>query len=90
MLRIREIDHLVLRVYDVERMRRFYCEVLGAEHVAWRPEFGMSHLRVGRSMVDLITIEGPLGKPGGPSIVMRSTISAFASSPSTRRRSSRT
>ena len=42
MLRIREIDHLVLRVYDIERMRRFYCDVLGAEHIAWRPEFGMS------------------------------------------------
>ena len=25
----------------------------------------MSHLRVGRSMVDLVTIDGPLGKPGG-------------------------
>jgi catechol 2,3-dioxygenase-like lactoylglutathione lyase family enzyme len=65
MLRIREIDHLVLRVYDIERMRRFYCDVLGAEHVAWRPDFGMSHLRVGRSMVDLVTLDGPLGKPGG-------------------------
>ena len=65
MLRIREIDHLVLRVYDIERMRRFYCDVLGAEHVAWRPEFGMSHLRVGRSMVDLVAVDGPLGKPGG-------------------------
>ena len=65
MLRIREIDHLVLRVYDIDRMRRFYCEVLGAEHIAWRPEFGMSHLRVGRSMVDLVTLDGPLGKPGG-------------------------
>ena len=65
MLRIREIDHLVLRVYDIERMRRFYCDVLGAEHVAWRPEFGRSHLRVGRSMVDLVTIDGALGKPGG-------------------------
>ena len=65
MLRIREIDHLVLRVSDIERMRRFYCDVLGAEHVAWRPEFGMSHLRVGRSMVDLITFDGPLGRHGG-------------------------
>ena len=65
MFRIREIDHLVLRVYDIDRMRRFYCDVLGAEHVAWRPEFGMSHLRVGRSMVDLVTLDGPLGRGGG-------------------------
>jgi glyoxylase I family protein len=65
MIRIRNIDHVVLRVRDIDRMRKFYCEVLGAEHVAWRPEFGMSHLRIGAAMIDLITVDGPLGKPGG-------------------------
>ena len=48
MIKIREIDHVVLRVKDIEAMRRFYCDVLGAEHIAYRPKFGMSHLRVGR------------------------------------------
>ncbi|MDA1116483.1 MAG: VOC family protein [Proteobacteria bacterium] len=65
MISVREIDHLVLRVRDIEAMRRFYCDVLGATHVAWRPEFGMSHLKVGRSMIDLITVDGKLGKAGG-------------------------
>jgi catechol 2,3-dioxygenase-like lactoylglutathione lyase family enzyme len=65
MLKIRDIDHVVLRVRDIDAMRRFYCEVLGAAHVAWRPEFGMSHLRIGASMLDLITVEGPLGRQGG-------------------------
>ena len=65
MIPIREIDHVVLRVRDIDAMRRFYCEVLGARHVAWRPEFGMSHLKAGRSMIDLVTVEGPLGRPGG-------------------------
>jgi glyoxylase I family protein len=65
MLKIREIDHVVLRVRDIDAMRRFYCEVLGAAHVAWRPEFGMSHLRIGASMLDLITVDGPLGRQGG-------------------------
>ena len=65
MIPIREIDHVVLRVRDIDAMRRFYCEVLGAQHVAWRPEFGMSHLKAGRSMIDLVTVEGPLGRPGG-------------------------
>jgi catechol 2,3-dioxygenase-like lactoylglutathione lyase family enzyme len=64
-LTIRGIDHVVLRVRDIERMRKFYCEVLGATHVAYRPEFGMSHLRVGTSMIDLVEVDGPLGKPGG-------------------------
>jgi glyoxylase I family protein len=65
MLTIRGIDHVVLRVRDIERMRRFYCDVLGAEHVAYRPKFGMSHLRVGAAMIDLVEVNGPLGKAGG-------------------------
>ncbi|MGH8708435.1 MAG: VOC family protein [Burkholderiales bacterium] len=65
MISIREIDHLVLRVRDIDAMRRFYCEVLGATHVAYRPEYGMSHLKIGRSMLDLITVDGKLGKAGG-------------------------
>ena len=65
MIHIRDIDHVVLRVKDIDAMRRFYCDVLGATHVAWRPEFGMSHLRAGASMIDLITVDGPLGRPGG-------------------------
>lgn len=65
MLTIRGIDHVVLRVRDIERMRKFYCDVLGAAHVAYRPELGMSHLRIGAAMIDLVEVDGPLGKPGG-------------------------
>ena len=65
MISIREIDHLVLRVRDIDAMRRFYCDVLGAAHVAYRPEFGMSHLRAGASMIDLVTVHGKLGQAGG-------------------------
>jgi glyoxylase I family protein len=65
MLKLRGIDHVVLRVKDIEAMKRFYCDVLGAVHVAYRPEFGMSHLRAGRAMIDLVEVSGPLGKAGG-------------------------
>ena len=61
MVKIRCIDHLVLRVRDIERMRRFYCDVLGAEHVAYRPKFRMSHLRIGGSMIDLVEGKEPSG-----------------------------
>lgn len=54
MLTICGIDHVVLRVGDMDRMRNFYCEVLGAHHVAYRPKFRMSHLRVGAAMIDLV------------------------------------
>ena len=53
-IRIRNIDHLVLRVRDINVMRAFYCDVLGAEHIAYRPSFAMSHLRVGDCMLDLV------------------------------------
>jgi glyoxylase I family protein len=65
MLNLRGIDHVVLRVTDIEVMRRFYCDILGATHVAYRAQFGMSHLRVGESMIDLVEVNGPLGKSGG-------------------------
>ena len=65
MLNLRGIDHVVLRVADIEMMRRFYCDVLGATHVAYRPQFGMSHLRAGESMIDLVEVTGPLGRTGG-------------------------
>jgi glyoxylase I family protein len=64
-LTIRGIDHVVLRVRDIERVRKFYCDVLGAVHVAYRPQFGMSHLRVGAAMIDLVEVDGKLGKAGG-------------------------
>ena len=65
MLKLRGIDHVVLRVTDIEVMRRFYCDVLGAAHVAYRQQFGMSHLRAGEAMIDLIEVNGPLGRAGG-------------------------
>jgi catechol 2,3-dioxygenase-like lactoylglutathione lyase family enzyme len=65
MLSIRDIDHLVLRVRDYDAMVRFYCDVLGAKLVAHRPKFGMAHLRVGSAMIDLVSVDGPLGSKGG-------------------------
>ncbi len=65
MITIRDIDHVVLRVTDLERMIAFYRDVLGCE-VAWRrPELGLVHLRAGRAMIDLVPVDGPLGRAGG-------------------------
>ena len=58
-LHIREIDHVVLRVRDMERMVRFYAEILGAEVAAFRPKFNMTYLRAGSAMIDLVA-----GDPG--------------------------
>jgi catechol 2,3-dioxygenase-like lactoylglutathione lyase family enzyme len=64
-IRLREIDHVVLRVKDMQRMTRFYAEVLGAEFVAFRPEFNMTHLRAGSSMIDLVAGETSSGGNAG-------------------------
>jgi len=65
MMRIREIDHLVLRVVDLERMLRFYCGALGCTIERRQDEIGLIQLRAGRSLLDLVPIDGPLGSAGG-------------------------
>ena len=65
MIRIREIDHLVLRVVDLSAMLRFYCDGLGCRIERRQDEIGLIQLRAGRSMIDLVTITGKLGRAGG-------------------------
>jgi len=65
MLKIREIDHLVLRVVDLDRMLAFYCDVLGCAIERRQDEIGLVQLRAGRSLVDLVPVDGKLGRVGG-------------------------
>ena len=60
-----DIDHVVLRVTDLERMIRFYCDVLNCVLHWRRPELGLVHLRAGNAMIDLVPVDGPLGRKGG-------------------------
>ncbi|HGM5578872.1 TPA: VOC family protein [Pseudomonas putida] len=62
---IRHIDHLVLRVRDLARSVAFYRDVLGCQVSKERPDLGMIHLKTGRSMIDLVSLDGVLGEPGG-------------------------
>jgi catechol 2,3-dioxygenase-like lactoylglutathione lyase family enzyme len=65
MIRIRDIDHLVLRVVDLDRMLRFYCEVLGCTIERRQEAVGLIQLRAGRSILDLVPVSGKLGAAGG-------------------------
>jgi len=65
MIRIREIDHLVLRVLDLQAMLDFYCGALGCTVERQQDEIGLVQLRAGRSLTDLIPVDGPLGRSGG-------------------------
>jgi len=59
------LDHVVLRVRELTRMVRFYCEVLGCRVEKDRPDLGLIQLRAGQSMIDLVSVDGALGKRGG-------------------------
>ena len=63
--RLVAIDHVVLRVGDLERARAFYCGVLGCAFEKWQAEFGLLQLRAGASLIDLVSLDGPLGRMGG-------------------------
>ncbi len=62
---VQRIDHLVLRVVDLERSIDFYREVLGCAVVKRRDDLGLVHLRAGASLIDLISVGGRLGMKGG-------------------------
>lgn len=65
MIHIREIDHLVLRVVELDRMLRFYCDVLGCGVERRQDGIGLVQLRAGRSLIDLVPVSGKLGRAGG-------------------------
>ena len=65
MIHVREIDHLVLRVVDLDRMLAFYCGALGCSVERRQDDIGLVQLRVGRSLSDLVPVDGKLGSAGG-------------------------
>jgi catechol 2,3-dioxygenase-like lactoylglutathione lyase family enzyme len=65
MIPVRELDHLVLRVEDLEAMLGFYCGVLGCPVERRVDEIGLVQLRAGRSLIDIVPVAGELGRRGG-------------------------
>ena len=65
MIALRDIDHLVLRVVDLDRMLAFYTGVLGCTLERRQDAIGLVQLRAGRSLVDLVPVDGELGRAGG-------------------------
>ena len=59
------IDHVVVRVRDLERMTLFYVDALGCSVERRLEDFGMVQLRAGHSLIDLIDAAGALGRARG-------------------------
>jgi catechol 2,3-dioxygenase-like lactoylglutathione lyase family enzyme len=62
---VQGIDHVVLRVVDVEGVIRFYQGVLGCAVERRKDDLGLIQLRAGRSLIDLVDVNGELGQKGG-------------------------
>jgi catechol 2,3-dioxygenase-like lactoylglutathione lyase family enzyme len=65
MIRIRDIDHVVLRVADLDASLAFYAGLLGCTIERRRDELGLVQLRAGRCLIDLVPVDGKLGRAGG-------------------------
>jgi catechol 2,3-dioxygenase-like lactoylglutathione lyase family enzyme len=59
------IDHVVLRVRDLEAALRFYTQVLGATEERRVADLGLVQLRLGRELIDLVPVDSELGRAGG-------------------------
>jgi len=66
MIRIRRIDHVVLRCTKIREMMRFYQDVLGCTlERELSPEKGLVQLRAGDALIDLVAVDSELGRAGG-------------------------
>lgn len=59
------IDHVVIRVRDLDRMIAFYRDVLGLKLERGPGEQGLAQLRAGSSLIDLVDADGPIGRQAG-------------------------
>ncbi len=63
---IKGIDHIVLRTANLDVMLGFYRDLLGCPvERQLAPEVGLTQLRAGSSLIDLVTLDGQLGMAGG-------------------------
>ncbi|OWQ47105.1 hypothetical protein CDL60_12030 [Roseateles noduli] len=65
MIRIQGLDHLVLRVRDLPAALHFYVDLLGCTVERRQEEIGLVQLRAGAQLIDLVPLDGKLGRMGG-------------------------
>jgi len=66
LINIQHIDHLVLRTSNVAAMTAFYRDVLGCTiERDLSGEIGLTQLRAGQALIDLVAVDSQLGKVGG-------------------------
>lgn len=59
------IDHVVIRTKDHAAMMTFYQDVIGCTLERIQEAIGLYQLRCGTSLIDLVPVDGKLGRMGG-------------------------
>ena len=59
------LDHVVLRVADINASLEWYRRVLGCTVERRIESFGLYQLRAGENLIDLVPVASKAGKPGG-------------------------
>ena len=66
MIRIRKLDHVVVRAKDQEKLVAFYCHVLGCTvERRLSSDIGIVQLRAGESLIDIVAVDSEIGRMGG-------------------------
>ena len=65
MFTIKGIDHVVIRVKNLDAAVGFYGDVLGCAVERAREDLGLVHMRAGATLIDLVSVTGALGRAGG-------------------------
>lgn len=60
------LDHIVIRCTDLAAIKRFYCDVLGGKMAKEDTDIGLYQVRIGDHIVDLMLVDEPSGRKGGP------------------------
>lgn len=63
---IQGLDHVVLRVTDVEAVVAFYTGVLQCPIERRNDDIGLIQLRAGDALIDIVPVDSKLGAMGGP------------------------
>ena len=63
--KLRKLDHVVLRVRDLDASLKFYRDALGCTVEKHQEAVGLMQVRAGESLIDLVPLDGKLGRMGG-------------------------
>lgn len=64
-IEVKALDHIVLRTSNLDAMLHFYRDILGCPVERELAELGLTQLRAGTALIDVVTVDSELGKLGG-------------------------